>query len=36
VLRFNAQGPEGLIAIKAPGPQPKLEHFPIILGRIRS
>jgi transposase len=25
VLRFNAQGPEGLIAIKAPGPQPKLD-----------
>ena len=25
VLRFNAQGPEGLIAIKAPGPKPKLD-----------
>jgi transposase len=24
VLRFNAQGPEGLIASKAPGPKPKL------------
>ena len=24
VLRFNSGGPEGLIAIKAPGPQPKL------------
>ena len=25
VLRFNGQGPEGLIAIKAPGPKPKLD-----------
>jgi transposase len=25
VLRFNRGGPEGLIAIKAPGPQPKLD-----------
>lgn len=24
VLRFNAHGPEGLIALKAPGPSPKL------------
>jgi transposase len=24
VLRFNSHGPEGLIAIKAPGPKPKL------------
>jgi putative transposase len=25
VIRFNAHGPEGLIAIKAPGPEPKLD-----------
>lgn len=25
VVRFNSRGPEGLIAIKAPGPKPKLD-----------